>query len=68
MMHTDSHVGVTCIYCTFKMLAIAFDFKIHVVGMAQVILLVWSGLFKKPSILEFESRLWQRILCLSFMW
>lgn len=55
MMHTDSHVRVTCIYCTFKMLAIAFDFKIHVVGMAQVILLVWSGLFKKPSILEFES-------------
>lgn len=43
-MHTDSHVGVTCIYYTFKMLAIAFDFKINIVGMAQVILLQasWS--------------------------
>lgn len=40
MMHTDSHVGVTCIYYTFKMLAIAFDFKINIVGIAQVILLI----------------------------
>lgn len=39
MMLTDSHVGIIHIYYTFKMLVIAFDFKINIVGIAQVILL-----------------------------